>query len=247
MLDPRRNPDPHDSSLALAAGIWRSAAFGREELVIAPFPTALRSKAFLYQFGTPGSIVYESPAVQVTSHNHRPMHGVLVRFQASSGSVEHSRVRTDADGVARAGLWKLRKTSGEDIVTATVGHLQQHFHARARIPVELARYQLETIEGRGLPVSWGQQRTIDGSISFYTDNTFAYRWKSQADDGRIQEGEIPGLYARTAGMVRLVKGAPFDTPFVGTISGAALSMVYRSWVKWPQETYRKVTSVESWP
>ena len=63
-----------------------------------------------------------APAVRVRDALGAPVAGVAVRFAVASGggTVEGSEARTDAQGVARAGSWKLGPQAGEQTLRAEV-------------------------------------------------------------------------------------------------------------------------------
>lgn len=235
----RRHLRPLGQTIALAA-LLVSAACGAE--AIPPrYPARVEPRPFISWFGAPGEVTHMPPGVVVKNQYGLPVGGIEVRFEATLGSIEHTRVVTDAMGVATAGKWTLRGTEGEDVVTATVDGLPEvRFRARVRVPVELARYELVS-QG-----SYTVESSIGGSISFYADDTFMYRITRTQGDGQLRTVEVPGLYARNDRAVYAREGAPFDILFVAQISATGLTVDYRSF-DWENETYKVVSTVPPWP
>jgi hypothetical protein len=72
------------------------------------------------QYGLIGAPVNVPPAVVVRNQDGRPVRGVDVMFQVTegSGSISPARVKTDDQGIARAGAWVLQ--AGNNGAVATV-------------------------------------------------------------------------------------------------------------------------------
>jgi hypothetical protein len=134
--------------------------------------------------GRPGGDARDAPVVRVTTASGRPLVNVPVRFVVGSegGEIADSIVMTEPSGAARAGTWRLRSTPGENTVTASVaGGLSVTFTAAVRLWTVIAAYDLESIGGLALPLSYsggGNTWTITGGHYVLADDgTYAFGYE----------------------------------------------------------------------
>ena len=86
------------------------------------------------QIATPGGAVEVTPTVRITDADGAPVSGVLVYFTVTQGggNISGGITRTDPDGVARAGNWRLGALLGANLLKVTAeGVAAQYFSATA--------------------------------------------------------------------------------------------------------------------
>jgi hypothetical protein len=122
--------------------------------------------------------------VRVTTRSGMPLANVPVWFVAGpeGGEIGDSIVMTERSGAARAGTWRLGNTPGENTVTASVaGGLSVTFTAAVKRWTVIATYDLESIGGRALPLTYsggGETWTIAGGHYVLADDgTYAFGYE----------------------------------------------------------------------
>ncbi len=86
------------------------------------------------QIAIPGGAVEITPTVRITDADGSPVSGVLVYFTVTQGggNISGGVTRTDPDGVARAGNWRLGALVGANLLKVTAdGVPAQYFSATA--------------------------------------------------------------------------------------------------------------------
>jgi hypothetical protein len=152
-------------------------------------PSQLRITAlpFLLDCPRPGQILDGGPTVLVTDFNGVPKGGVGVSFSATiRGQIERNNSLTDANGRATAGSWRLADDAGANVVVASIaGGPSTMFSVTTKMPTHVvASYDLATIAGQSLPITYPNAGTITGAHYVLADDstyTFGYERNGQAD------------------------------------------------------------------
>jgi hypothetical protein len=166
----------------------------------------------LNMLGFLGSPVYPEPRVRVVDAYYKPIAGVRVAFEVSSGSGSLGRAEalTNGDGMAGVDFWKLGDVVVNTLV-ARVGNLSVTFKAFGLDPNEqpVARYDLVSVSGRPVPYSSGWNdldaiTDLGGTLELYSHvfvETFSF--KMAYGDGRTFNQYVAGTYARSTDGFRL--------------------------------------------
>jgi hypothetical protein len=172
----------------------------------------------------------------------------MVRFAASAGSLERSEARSDSKGLASPGIWTLRDSEGEDVVTATVDGVEPlRFRARVRVPVEVAHYALESQDGRTLPIETIGSTVIAGTLSFYADAAWLWRLTYRERSGTLYTSQMQGSYSRNARSLTGSQAAADPWRLDATFEDNRLIVYFSDPFDGWQEIYVKVRAAESWP
>jgi len=206
--------------------------------------------------GRPGGNAREAPVVRVTTRSGTPLVNVPVRFVVGPGGGEigDSIVMTERSGAARAGTWRLGSTPGENTVTASVaGGLSVTFTAAVKLWNVIATYDLESIGGRALPLTYsggGDTWSITGGHYVLADDgTYAFgyevsdrRWTGAdiscsmaqytAADSTLTFYLEPGSYPGSAFYQE--RGGLFSK---GTVSGNRMTVKYEDFIDFEDEVY----------
>jgi hypothetical protein len=86
------------------------------------------------QIGSPGLAVEVAPTVKITDANGAPVSGLLVSFTVmlGGGNISGGITRTDANGVAAVGNWRLGALIGTNTLKVTAAGVDaQYFSATA--------------------------------------------------------------------------------------------------------------------
>jgi len=218
-----------------------------------PKPTAGRIVALSpdTMSADPGWEVAIAPTVRVTdSSGSLPVPGVSVGFTitAGHGSIRNALAVTDSDGVATVGSWQPGDTATADTLVATAPGLGSVvFSARVLSRRVIARFDLQSIDGDSLPVTYPGGETLvggryilfdDGSATLgydlgtgvYSAYPLAYTISGQID-GRarilfILPGPMSPFYAQHGGL--------FST---GDCVNGTMSMTYTDFIDFDSEVY----------
>lgn len=144
----------------------------------APVPSSIVVQSAVSQFGWAGLVAISAPRVRVLDQNGNPMANVSVSFAVArgGGSVLNPSMQTNRDGLAVT-AWILGKQPGPNTVLASVGTLDGvSFQADATVPVIVAHYDLEEVDGAPLPFHYSDASTLitGGHILIAADNEFAW-------------------------------------------------------------------------
>jgi Bacterial Ig-like domain len=224
--------------------------------VLSPLPTC----------GRPGQNALHAPTVLVTSsRSGTRLANVPVRFVVGpeGGEISDPVVMTDASGVARAGTWRLGNTPGQNTLTASVaGSVPVTFTAAVVTRWNVvATYDLETIGGRALPLTYsggGASWTITGGhYVIAADGTYAFGY--ELDNAKWTAADIPcSMSQYTADGSTLLfyltpgsypasrfyeeRGGLFST---GTVSGNRMTVKYEDFIDFEDEVYVLSTASNS--
>jgi hypothetical protein len=132
------------------------------------------------QTAAAGVAVPTAPAVRVRNASNAPVSGVLVRFQAGSGSgtVTGETQTTGADGVARVGSWRLG-TAGVNTLTASIEGAQVEGE-----PVEFIATTAADVSGYDITVRYLSDLT---NAQFRAFAEAELRWE------RLVTGDLPDV------------------------------------------------------
>ena len=248
------------ASIQACAGADRAIAPARADRPNTPItrtPSSLVASGDTTLTGQPGVYVANWPAVKVRDQTGAVMPNVVVTFIATSGggSVARTQVSTDNAGVAPC-AWRLGALPGENTLVASLAGVRSvTFTAMARTVRIVAIYNLESIGGANLPLTYsggGQSWTIvGGHYALLDDGTYLFgyvfgtsnasgRDSSMSGEGRyvaqdtslltfyLAEGSYPGssFYAQRGGL--------FAT---GTIRQDRMTMKYEDVVDFDAEVY----------
>ena len=159
---------------ASAEGISQSTVFSAEASLPLPIPTRLLTVSGSNQSGMTGEALTNSFVVEVRDQNDDLLEGVTVTFSVSAGggSLSHTSVDTDADGLAQTTL-TLGNEPGTNTVTASAEGISQStvFSAEASLPLP--------IPTRLLTVSGSNQSGMTGEA---LTNSFVVEVRDQNDD-----------------------------------------------------------------
>jgi hypothetical protein len=146
-----------------------------------PVATSLVANSPLSQEGWSGFPAFSGSSVKVLDQNGKGISGVGVAFRVSEGGgIVSYPTATTVDGYADAG-WILGESSGANTIVASVTGLEPIlFHADAKVPVIVQRYDLFSIGTDTLSVTNDGEYLHDGLTGaryvISADNTFAYFW-----------------------------------------------------------------------
>jgi hypothetical protein len=194
--------------------------------------------------------------VRVTTRSGRPLVNVPVRFVVGpeGGEIGDSIVMTEPSGAARAGTWRLGSSPGDNTVTASVtASVPVTFTAAAKPWNVIATYDLESIGGRALPLTYsggGDSWTITGGHYVLADDgTYAFGYEvfnqewTAADvacslaqytvaDSTLTFYLEPGSYP--ASQFYQERGGWFST---GTRTGNRMTVKYQDFIDFEDEVY----------
>ena len=159
---------------ASAEGISQSTVFSAEASLPLPIPTRLLSVSGSNQSGITGEALVNPFVIEVRDQYDDPMAGVTVTFAVSAGggSLSHTSVDTDADGLAQTTL-TLGSKPGANTVTASAEGISQStvFNVEASLPPPVAT-SLSIVSG-------GNQTGLTGEALV---NPFVIDVRDQYDD-----------------------------------------------------------------
>lgn len=213
----------------------------------APVATTLRANSSLDQTGWPGAYVTERPSVIVRDQYGAPMPNVPVHFAAaaSGGDVANAVQITSSAGVAMYGPWLLGQSPGQNRVVASVdGAGSVEFTASGRMPSIVARYDLQTIGGQPLPLTFSAGSTswdiVGARYILSADGTYGWGYLVRRYVGGVASVDsalFTGTYARpnsTTTQFFEGNGILFST---GTLQGDVLTVIYVDGVDFDNEVY----------
>ena len=159
---------------ASAEGISQSTVFSAEASLPLPIPTRLLSVSGSNQSGITGEALVNPFVIDVRDQYDDPMAGVTVTFAVSEGggSLSHTSIDTDADGLAQTTL-TLGSKPGANTVTASAEGISQStvFNVEASLPPPVAT-SLSIVSG-------GNQTGLTGEALV---NPFVIEVRDQYDD-----------------------------------------------------------------
>ena len=224
------------ASSAFVASCDPFSAGVREPYV--PVAARLIATSDLIATGEPGANVPSAPTVLVTDSAGRiPFAGIRVTFAVTggAGTLGATAVLTDARGIASAGSWRLGDSPGPNtVVVSAPGLAPLVFTATGAAP--RARFDLQTIGGRHLPLSNGTVTITGGRVVLYDDGTCTHGY-----DGF---GNIAQCYYTLTGKLDdRASLAFFDKQFgtqfaAGESTAGVMTVTYTDWLDFETEVYR---------
>jgi hypothetical protein len=223
-------------------------------------PNILTAWSATTAFGRPGEEV-PPPTVRVTDGSGKPVAGVAVAFTLTigHGAIGRPSALTDGNGMASVGTWRLDSPPGTNSLVATVDGVGQiMFTAMGRIATMVATYDLQTIAGQALPLTYsggGSSWTVTGGHYVLFDDgtcTFGYdipelpRSRTPCtyvrSDSTVRFYQLPGTYPSSSFYAE--RGGLFST---GTVRGGVMFVKYEDFIDFDDEVYTLGTSSAASP
>jgi hypothetical protein len=220
-----------------------------------PVPGRLLSWTPLSNVADPGAFLSQAPTVLVAdSTGLIPVAGVVVRFRitAGGGAIVSDSAISDRQGLASVGGWQLGSAPGPDTLVASVTGLPPvMFTARFRVAVAI--YDLQTIAGQQVPVTFPWGWIISGGHYVIFDDgscTWGYEGSNAAsptrmsyqrpDSATIQFYVLPGTYSNSAFYAE--RNGLFST---GTLNGTTMTVRYEDFLDFdnPEVYVRRTASM----
>ena len=185
-----------------------------------------------------------APTVVVQDRAGAAVSNVPVRFvlRLGGGFIADTLVKSDNLGRATCGRWTVGAAPGDNIVVAAIdGVAPLLFTAWGYTrPTGQDSYELQSMGGRSLPVSYNAWEFVAGSLVLANDGTFTLTYLIHYPQRRVPSVDVSimkGSYAGSAPTITFV-GFAGEFRATGTIAGDALTL-YREDIESDDEVYAR--------
>jgi hypothetical protein len=185
--------------LSAFAIIVASLTIACSDSVASPRAATLVANSVADQKGFAGEFVSENPEVLVLDTNGQPLAGVTVKFAvtAGGGSVSNATTVSGPQGRATAGAWTLGASIGANTVVGTVDGVGSVQFKAEGVPVPTGTFQLTTIDGSPLPLTYSMSDDVivGGSFTLTGNKAYSFVVRTRTLDGTEIQGETSGKFA----------------------------------------------------